>query len=122
MTRRRLGLTLGTAAVLAAILEAAVGVSAWRGRGVRSPTPIEARAISTPPAGRGWEPPVGDIEDVLDERPGEMRAEPPEVAGGDVRVGATPTGLPLYKGPRGGVYHVSKGGRKVYHKDHGTGR
>lgn len=30
-------------------------------------------------------------------------------------IGRTPTGIPLHMGPRGGVYHFSKSGRKVYH-------
>lgn len=31
-------------------------------------------------------------------------------------MGATPTGLPLYMGPRGGVYHYSASGNKVYQR------
>ncbi len=31
-------------------------------------------------------------------------------------IGTTATGKTLYQGPRGGVYHYSKSGKKVYHK------
>jgi hypothetical protein len=31
-------------------------------------------------------------------------------------VGSTATGLPLYVGPRGGIYHYSKSGKKVYQR------
>jgi hypothetical protein len=30
-------------------------------------------------------------------------------------IGTTPTGKTLYQGPRGGIYHISKSGKKVYH-------
>lgn len=33
----------------------------------------------------------------------------------DAAAGTTATGIPLHVGPRGGVYHISKGGNKVYH-------
>ena len=32
------------------------------------------------------------------------------------RSGSTATGIPTYVGPRGGVYHYSKNGNKVYQK------
>ena len=32
------------------------------------------------------------------------------------QTGATPTGIPQYTGPRGGTYHYSKSGKKVYDK------
>ena len=34
----------------------------------------------------------------------------------ETEIGTTPTGKTLYQGPRGGVYHYSKSGKKVYHK------
>jgi len=34
----------------------------------------------------------------------------------DKVVGITPTGKTIYQGPRGGLYHYSKSGKKVYHK------
>jgi hypothetical protein len=30
-------------------------------------------------------------------------------------IGYTPTGIPMHMGPRGGIYHISSGGNKVYH-------
>jgi len=33
---------------------------------------------------------------------------------GGLTGGTTATGLPLYMGPRGGIYHISSGGNKVY--------
>jgi hypothetical protein len=34
----------------------------------------------------------------------------------ETQIGTTPTGKTLYQGPRGGIYHYSKSGRKVYQK------
>lgn len=34
----------------------------------------------------------------------------------ETSVGTTATGKQLYVGPRGGVYHISPSGKKVYHK------
>jgi endonuclease G len=34
----------------------------------------------------------------------------------EVQSGTTPTGIPSYTGPRGGIYHYSKSGKKVYSK------
>ncbi len=34
----------------------------------------------------------------------------------ETTIGTTATGKSLYQGPRGGVYHYSKSGKKVYHK------
>jgi hypothetical protein len=31
-------------------------------------------------------------------------------------LGTTPTGIPLHMGPRGGIYHYSKSGKKVYER------
>jgi hypothetical protein len=31
-------------------------------------------------------------------------------------IGTTATGIPLYMGPRGGIYHYSKSGKKVYQR------
>ena len=42
---------------------------------------------------------------------GEKTAKP-----GETEIGTTPTGKTLYQGPRGGVYHYSKSGKKVYQK------
>jgi len=54
--------------------------------------------------------------------PGE-RPSPPPVANrahsGDTPYGTTATGIPTYVGPRGGVYHYSASGKKVYS---GSGR
>ncbi len=36
--------------------------------------------------------------------------------GGKSTGGTTATGLPIYEGPRGGRYHISKSGKKVYEK------
>ena len=48
----------------------------------------------------------------------EERPAPPSVANrapsGDTSSGTTATGIPTYVGPRGGVYHYSASGRKVY--------
>lgn len=34
----------------------------------------------------------------------------------ETSIGTTATGKTLYRGPRGGVYHYSPSGKKVYHK------
>ena len=34
----------------------------------------------------------------------------------ETEIGTTSTGKTLYQGPRGGIYHISKSGKKVYHK------
>jgi hypothetical protein len=50
----------------------------------------------------------------------EEHPSPPSVAGrapsGDTASGTTATGIPTYVGPRGGVYHYSKSGKKVYER------
>jgi len=50
----------------------------------------------------------------------EGRPSPPTVAdratSGDTPYGTTATGIPTYVGPRGGVYHYSKSGKKVYER------
>jgi hypothetical protein len=38
------------------------------------------------------------------------------VPSSDVPVGITPTGKTIYEGPRGGLYHYSKSGKKVYER------
>ena len=38
------------------------------------------------------------------------------IRSGETAVGATPTGKTIYVGPRGGLYHYSKSGRKVYER------
>jgi len=37
-------------------------------------------------------------------------------------VGHTATGIPIYKGPRGGRYHITSGGHKSYHPRSGSSR
>ena len=39
-----------------------------------------------------------------------------DVSDGNPVVGNTATGLPVHEGPRGGLYHYSKSGKKVYEK------
>jgi len=39
-----------------------------------------------------------------------------ETRSGEKAIGTTPTGKTLYEGPRGGQYHYSKSGKKVYQK------
>jgi|SRR5271157_2597409 len=50
----------------------------------------------------------------------EEHSSPPSVANqapsGDTPYGTTATGIPTYVGPRGGVYHYSKSGKKVYER------
>ncbi len=50
----------------------------------------------------------------------EEHPAPPSVANqapsGDIPNGTTATGIPTYVGPRGGVYHYSASGKKVYQR------
>jgi hypothetical protein len=41
--------------------------------------------------------------------------DPPFLPYSPLSAGASPTGLPLFVGPRGGIYHYSANGNKVYH-------
>ena len=43
-------------------------------------------------------------------------ALPPQTTSPEPTAGFTPTGIPQYVGPRGGIYHYSKNGNKVYAK------
>jgi len=44
-------------------------------------------------------------------------ATPPKSSTGkETVIGTTPTGKTLYQGPRGGTYHYSKSGKKVYQR------
>ena len=44
----------------------------------------------------------------------QMKADEPKKKSGETVIGTTPTGKTLYQGPRGGQYHYSKSGKKVY--------
>ncbi|HKZ40824.1 MAG TPA: hypothetical protein VJ044_07660 [Candidatus Hodarchaeales archaeon] len=46
----------------------------------------------------------------------QIKADEPKKKSGETAIGTTPTGKTLYQGPRGGQYHYSKSGKKVYHK------
>jgi hypothetical protein len=41
---------------------------------------------------------------------------PPPVEASSSSLGTTPTGIPLHMGPRGGIFHYSKSGKKVYQR------
>jgi hypothetical protein len=48
--------------------------------------------------------------------------EPKTPASSETSYGTTATGIPTYVGPRGGVYHYSKSGNKVYERRSGGSR
>jgi len=44
------------------------------------------------------------------------KSERQKVTKSETIISTTATGKTLYQGPRGGIYHYSKSGKKVYHK------
>jgi hypothetical protein len=50
--------------------------------------------------------------------PGAANPEPQKskFSASESAVGATPTGKTIYVGPRGGLYHYSESGKKVYER------
>lgn len=53
----------------------------------------------------------------LETTPAKPTVTPPaKSTGKETAIGTTPTGKTLYQGPRGGVYHYSKSGKKVYQR------
>jgi hypothetical protein len=46
----------------------------------------------------------------------EVAPSPAPKRSGETEVGTTPTGKTIYEGPRGGRYHYSKSGKKVYER------
>ena len=54
-----------------------------------------------------------NVESVAPPRSTNVESVAPRIEGDGT--GYTPTGIPLHTGPRGGIYHISKNGNKVYH-------
>ena len=75
-------------------------------------TPAAATAAPYTPAPR-YAPP-SNVANAQPQNDSANNSDRP--SNGEVQTGTTATGIPQYTGPRGGTYHYSKNGNKVYDK------
>jgi hypothetical protein len=78
--------------------------------------PVPEAGIALPAAARKVEPSTSPTANSLTttDKPAERPAA--TTAGGTPMLKTTATGIPIYEGPRGGQYHYSKSGKKVYER------
>jgi hypothetical protein len=86
---------------------------------------LSEASVSYSPCSRCNPPAPGSSERVSQEsqenatgvlKGSQVESQQSSVRSGETAVGTTPTGKTIYVGPRGGLYHYSKSGKKVYER------